>query len=102
MKYTITRLCCILFSIYSLSTFAQQHEIKDSNIRSLQVIANGKWQELPVMMINEGRISIDFDDLTHTYRRLTYTGVPLQGCLTVISLKDLHREIQSRTSKSHH
>ena len=73
MKYTITRLCCILFSIYSLSTFAQRHEIKDRNIRSLQVIANGKWQELPVMMINEGRISIDFDDLTHTYRRLTYT-----------------------------
>ena len=27
------------------------------------------------------------------------TGVPLQGCLTVISLKDLHREIQSRTFK---
>ena len=99
MKYTITRLCCILFSIYSLSTFAQRHEIKDRNIRSLQVIANGKWQELPVMMINEGKISIDFDDLTHIMRQ---TGVPLQGCLTVISLKDLHREIQSRTFKSHH
>jgi len=68
MKYTITRLCCILFSIYSLSTFAQRHEIKDRNIRSLQVIANGKWQELPVMMINEGKISIDFDDLTHKSR----------------------------------
>lgn len=51
---------------------AQRHEIKDGNIRSLQVTADHKWQELPITILNAGKISIDFDDLTHTYRRMTY------------------------------
>ena len=51
---------------------AQRHEIKDGNIRSLQVTADQKWQELPITILNAGKISIDFDDLTHTYRRMTY------------------------------
>ena len=51
---------------------AQQHEITDGNIRSLQVTADQKWQELPITILNTGKISIDFDDLTHTYRRMTY------------------------------
>ena len=51
---------------------AQRHEIKDGNIRSLQVTADQKWQELPITILNTGKISIDFDDLTHTYRRMTY------------------------------
>lgn len=55
-----------------LSTSAQRHEINEENIRSLQVVANQKWMDLPIMILNGGKISIDFDDLTHTYRRLTY------------------------------
>lgn len=51
---------------------AQRHEITDGNIRSLQVTADQKWQELPITILNAGKISIDFDDLTHTYRRMTY------------------------------
>ena len=51
---------------------AQRHEIKDGNIRSLQVTADHKWQELPITILNAGKISIDFDDLTHTYRRMAY------------------------------
>lgn len=51
---------------------AQRHEIMDGNIRSLQVTADQKWQELPITILNAGKISIDFDDLTHTYRRMTY------------------------------
>ena len=51
---------------------AQRHEITDGNIRSLQVTADQKWQELPITILNTGKISIDFDDLTHTYRRMTY------------------------------
>ena len=61
-------LACLL----PFSTFAQRHEINDDNIRSLQVVANQKWMDLPIMVLNDGKISIDFDDLTHTYRRLTY------------------------------
>lgn len=51
---------------------AQRHKITDGNIRSLQVTADQKWQELPITILNAGKISIDFDDLTHTYRRMTY------------------------------
>lgn len=61
-------LACLL----PFSAFAHRHEINDENIRSLQVVANQKWMDLPIMVLNEGKISIDFDDLTHTYRRLTY------------------------------
>ena len=61
-------LACLL----PFSAFAQRHEINDENIRSLQVVANQKWMDLPIMVLNDGKISIDFDDLTHTYRRLTY------------------------------
>ena len=61
-------LACLL----PFSAFAQRHEINDGNIRSLQVVANQKWMDLPIMVLNDGKISIDFDDLTHTYRRLTY------------------------------
>ena len=61
-------LACLL----PFSAFAQRHEINDENIRSLQVVANQKWMDLPIMVLNDGKISIDFDDLTHTYRCLTY------------------------------
>jgi len=61
-------LACLL----PFSAFAQRHEINDENIRSLQVVANQKWMDLPIMVLNDGKISINFDDLTHTYRRLTY------------------------------
>ena len=62
---------CLAY-LFPLSTSAQRHEINDENIRSLQVVANQKWMDLPIMVLNDGKISIDFDDLTHTYRRLTY------------------------------
>lgn len=62
---------CLAY-LFPLSTSAQRHEINDDNIRSLQVVANQKWMDLPIMVLNDGKISIDFDDLTHTYHRLTY------------------------------
>ena len=62
---------CLAY-LLPFSAFAQRHEINDENIRSLQVVANQKWMDLPIMVLNDGKISIDFDDLTHTYRRLTY------------------------------
>ena len=62
---------CLAY-LFPISTSAQRHEINDESIRSLQVVANQKWMDLPIMVLNDGKISIDFDDLTHTYRRLTY------------------------------
>ena len=50
--------CLVFFSPISVS--AQRHEIHDENFRSLQVVANQKWMDLPVMVLNDGKISIDF------------------------------------------
>lgn len=72
MKQRVLTFLCCLACLFPASVSAQRHEINDANTRSLQVIANQKWLDLPVMVLNSGRISIDFDDLTHTYRRLTY------------------------------
>ena len=72
MKQRILRLLFCLACLSAVPMSAQRHEIRDARIRSLQVIADGRWMELPVMMLNTGKISIDFDDLTHTYRRMTY------------------------------
>ena len=51
---------------------AQRHEIYDEQIRTLQVVANEDWLSMPVMKLNEGFVDIDFDDLTHEYRRYIY------------------------------
>ena len=72
MKRLVFIFIYCLACIFPLSISAQRHEINDDNIRSLQVVANHKWMELPIMVLNDGKMCIDFDDLTHTYRRLTY------------------------------
>ena len=52
---------------------AQQHELRDANIHSLSVVAGDDWLSPPVIILGRGeRIHIDFDDLSHVYRRLVY------------------------------
>lgn len=51
---------------------AQRHEILDTNIQSLQVVADGDWQRMPIVGLRSGRLSVSFDDLTHEYRRYAY------------------------------
>lgn len=65
---------CLCFGLLfaPLQIDAQRHEISDNDLRSLQVIADNDFERLPITSLNGGRISIDFDDLTHTYRRLLY------------------------------
>ena len=72
MKRLVFIFIYCLACLFPLSISSQRHEINDDNIRSLQVVANHKWMELPIMVLNDGKMCIDFDDLTHTYRRLTY------------------------------
>ena len=62
-----------LLAIYSSVAFPQRHEILSDEIRSLVVTANDDWQSLPVVELNNGKIDISFDDMTHDYRRYTYT-----------------------------
>ncbi|MBR6945343.1 MAG: DUF5103 domain-containing protein [Prevotella sp.] len=57
-----------------LSLYAQKDEIFDQNITTLQVVARDRWLSMPIIKLNDDEvINIGFDDLTHEYRRLTYT-----------------------------
>ena len=59
--------CCASLS-------AQRHIVFSDDIASLQVVAGTRWQDLPIIKLNGNeRINISFDEMSHTYRRLTYT-----------------------------
>ena len=66
-----------LFLALSNGAMAQRHEVFSPDVRSLQVVCGSKWLEMPVMNLNEWSddnvMNISFDDLTHTYRRYTYS-----------------------------
>ena len=59
------------------SAAAQRHEIFSEDIKSLQVVYGGKWLSMPVMQLcgssPDNVTNISLDDLTHTYRRYTYS-----------------------------
>jgi len=64
--------CCVCLC----TSRAQQNEIYDDRIASLQVVAGDDWLSLPVVRLGGNSpkdvINISFDDLTHTYHRYTY------------------------------
>lgn len=67
----------VLF-LLPLIAVAQQHEIYSPSVRSLQVKAGDDWLSPPIIRLNgDVEVNIDFDDLTHTYRRYAYR---LQHC----------------------
>ena len=71
MKKYITMLILLAFTTI---VCAQKNEIYDPNISTLQVVAGDRWLSMPVIRLNQGEvINIGFDDLTHEYRRFTYT-----------------------------
>ena len=58
---------------YALSICSQVNVSFADNIRTLQVLMNGKWGEPPVMLLGSGQyVDISFDDLQHNYVRYTY------------------------------
>ena len=65
-----------LTSILCLTISAQNHEILDENIRTLQVVAGDRWLDMQVIRLNGSRtndvLNISFDDMTHSYRRFSY------------------------------
>lgn len=68
----------LLVSVLStLSIAAQNNKILDDGIASLQVVAGTDWLSLPIIRLggtaDTDVINIGFDDLTHEYRRLTYS-----------------------------
>ena len=71
MKKYITMLILLAFTTI---VCAQKNEIYDPNISTLQVVAGDRWLSMPVIRLNRDEvINIGFDDLTHEYRRFTYT-----------------------------
>lgn len=77
MKKHLNLILYILSILTPVSIEAQRHEIISQRIKTLQVVADGDWLQLPVTELGRGEITIDFDDLTHEYNRYTYT---LQHC----------------------
>lgn len=71
MKKYITMLILLAFTTI---VCAQKNEIYDPNISTLQVVAGDRWLSMPVIRLNQDEvINIGYDDLTHEYRRFTYT-----------------------------
>ena len=56
-----------------VSASAQRHEIYNSRIATLQVVAGDDWLSPPVTTLGGQPVYISFDDLTHEYHRYTYT-----------------------------
>ena len=56
----------------SLQTWAQRHEILNSRIATLNVVAGDNWLSPPITRLGGDVINISFDDLTHEYNRYTY------------------------------
>lgn len=53
---------------------AQRQQILTPDIRTLQVVAGERWQDLPVITLGgDEAVNISFDDMTHQYRRFTYS-----------------------------
>lgn len=86
----------IMFSIFSISLLqflfcqfvnlsicqfrasAQCHTVFSDNIRSVQVVAGNRWQDLPIITLGSGeKVNISFDQLSHEYHRYTYSVVHL-------------------------
>ena len=71
MKRYILLTVCLL--CYALSISSQVNISYVDNIRTLQVLMNGKWGEPPVLLLGSGQyVDISFDDLQHNYVRYTY------------------------------
>ena len=63
----------IITSIYPTFLYAQRHEIYDSRIATLQVVAGSDWLSPPVIPLRGNiPIHISFDELSHTYKRYVY------------------------------
>lgn len=69
-------LLALISAILPAASYAQNNEIYDKGIASLQVVAGQNWMSLPIIRLGShspnDRINISFDDLTHTYHRYTY------------------------------
>lgn len=63
----------MLMAPIALLTCKARHTIYAPNVKSLQVIINDNWQELPVISLgSDDVLNISFDELSHQYHRYIY------------------------------
>jgi len=72
MKTTLRFALTLLALMTCNTSWAQRHEILNSRIATLQVVAGDDWLSPPVTQLGGDAINISFDDLTHDYHRYTY------------------------------
>lgn len=71
--YRLLLFLCSLFAVAN-PVSAQEQRSLTPDIRTLQVVAGTRWMEMPIIQLHSPeRIHIDFDLMTHQYRRLVYT-----------------------------
>lgn len=69
----MTVIGCLSLILHGQMSHAQTHHIYQPNIRSLQVITNEGMQQVPIIKLHGGSVSVSFDELSHEYHRYTYT-----------------------------
>lgn len=73
MRKLIIHIIPFLAVVMPMALWAQTHRIMSNQIASLEVNAGDDWQNMPVIKLDqEVPLVIDFDDLSHEYRRLSY------------------------------
>ena len=71
--YALVMVAALLFGRAPLCK-AQVNELRADGISSLRVVVGDNWLSMPVMALNgSDAVNIDFDDLTHEYRRYVYS-----------------------------
>jgi hypothetical protein len=73
MFYTMKKYILLYVLIMTLVCHAEAHSVFDSQIRTLQVVVDDNWMEMPVMKLNSDEmLNVSFDQLSHTYHRYMY------------------------------
>lgn len=73
----MTRLKTILLLLMLAMTATGKHRITAPNVKSLEVIVNDDWMQLPVIELgSDDVINIGFDELSHNYHRFVYRLEP--------------------------
>lgn len=59
---------------------AQRHIVFSDEIATLQVVPGTRWMDMPIIRLGGNEVlNISFDDLSHSYRRLTYSITHLEA-----------------------
>lgn len=74
MRYYMKRvLLSLAMNIICGALLAQQHEILTDDIQTLQVVANDRWMDMPIIELGTNDVvNISFDNMSHDYHRYTY------------------------------